>query len=140
MNVIEKFTAFYSNLESMQINELKTIYSSNVTFIDPIAHHCGLSAVEFYFSRLLRNAKRCEFDITDVNDTGNDVIFVEWQMRYSTKGAQKNKVITVDGITHLKVEDNFIVYQRDYYDLGEMVYENIPILGRLVKRIKKSLK
>ena len=50
-----------------------------------------------------------------------------------------NKYINVDGITQLKVVDDIIVYHKDYYDLGEMVYEHIPLLGYFVKKIKTRL-
>jgi limonene-1,2-epoxide hydrolase len=51
----------------------------------------------------------------------------------------KGKPIAVDGITMLKIADDRVVYHRDYYDLGQMVYENIPLIGRLIKKIKRAL-
>lgn len=35
--------------------------------------------------------------------------------------------------------DDIIVYYKDYYDLGEMVYEYIFLLGYFVKKIKIRL-
>ena len=62
---------------------------------------------------------------------------VNWTMNLKLK--QSDKLITVDGNTQLTVKDDIIVYHKDYYDLGEMVYEHIPLLGFFVKKIKKRL-
>ena len=52
---------------------------------------------------------------------------------------RSTNVITLDGTTQLKVEDEKIIYHKDYYDLGEMVYEHIPLLGSIIKMIKRRL-
>ena len=139
MDVIEKFASFYRDLTSMQVSELGLIYSPDVSFIDPIAKHEGLASVESYFTKLLDNAEHCEFEIHTIQAaTGNDY-FVNWTMHYTSTRINKGKPIDVDGITFLKIEKNLIVFHRDYYDLGQMVYEHIPILGRLIKYLKKGL-
>lgn len=155
MNVIQKFESFYTNLASMKIEELASIYSDNVTFIDPIAAHSGIKTVESYFSKLLENAKYCTFIIhsvqkaSDLNTIAGDHIesdkdsktnfVVNWEMAFTSERINKGRPIKVDGITQLKVVDNKIIYHRDYYDLGQMVYENVPLLGRIIKRIKRTL-
>lgn len=139
MTTIEQFTTFYTDLASMRIDALKDIYSADVTFIDPIASHEGLPAVENYFSKLLKNAKFCEFDIHDVLSAGDDGFLVNWTMRFTSQRINKGKPVAVDGISRLKLADNKIIFHRDYYDLGQMVYEHVPLLGRIIKKIKGSL-
>ena len=46
----------------------------------------------------------------------------------------------LDGASHLRLADNRIAYQRDYYDLGAMLYEHIPLLGGAVRAVKARLK
>ncbi len=126
----------------MQVCELASIYSKDVVFIDPIAQHNGLGAVEEYFTKLLKNAKHCEFTIHQQETAESGDCVVTWTMEFSSKNAAKvsqSKLMSVDGITLLKIRDDKIFYHRDYYDLGQMVYENIPILGWLIKKIKRSI-
>nr|WP_136250107.1 nuclear transport factor 2 family protein [Ningiella ruwaisensis] len=139
MSVIESFSRFYTDLASMQVESLKTIYSNDVVFIDPIARHKGLEAVEHYFSKLLKNAKYCEFEIHNKKSAGEDGFVVNWTMRFTSSRINKGNPVAVDGITLLTVENDKIVFHRDYYDLGEMVYEHVPLLGRIIKKIKRSL-
>lgn len=139
MDVIKKFSAFYTDLESMKLSELPLIYSANITFIDPIAEHHGLAAIEAYFSKLLHNAKFCKFSIHSAEQTLEGNYVVVWTMSYTSSRVNKGQAISLDGITLLKIENEKVIYHRDYYDMGQMVYEHVPLLGRIVKRIKKGM-
>ncbi|MDT0595771.1 nuclear transport factor 2 family protein [Glaciecola petra] len=139
MTVINRFSSFYTDLASMQISELSHIYSDDVLFIDPIAEHRGINAVEKYFDKLLHNAKHCRFDIHTKENTEDDKFIVTWTMEFTSSRMKNGNPIRVDGLSHLQVADNKITFHRDYYDLGQMIYENVPILGRIVKKIKRGL-
>ena len=47
--------------------------------------------------------------------------------------------ISVNGVSLLTLKDDRVVYHRDYYDMGEMVYEHVPVLKRVIYYIKKRL-
>jgi hypothetical protein len=49
------------------------------------------------------------------------------------------ETIRVDGSSFLKTRHGKIYYHRDYFDLGAMVYENLPILGRIIRSIRLRL-
>jgi len=139
MTILDQFSTFYTDLASMKIDQLAYIYSEDVEFIDPIASHQGIEAVKTYFSRLLKNAKGCRFTIHSKQTVNSNDFVVTWTMRYSSKSINQGDPVIVDGVTLLRTNNNMIVYHRDYYDLGQMVYENIPILGFLVKKIRKRM-
>lgn len=146
MNVIERFCKIYTDLCEVSSDDLATIYGENVVFVDPITTHRGLKEVQRYFANLLTQAQSCKFDIatiaqcSDMKRSDPEAPFthvVNWTMTLTLKKGQK--VITLDGTTQLKVENDIITYHKDYYDLGEMVYEHIPVLGFIIKKIKKSM-
>lgn len=139
MSIIDKFSRFYTDLASMQISELAEIYSTDVVFIDPIAQHAGLTAVELYFSKLLKNAKFCEFDIHYKKPVEQTGFVVSWTMKFTSSRINKGRPVAVNGLTVLEIAHDKIVFHRDYYDLGQMVYEHVPFLGRIIKKIKRSL-
>ncbi|MDO6566154.1 nuclear transport factor 2 family protein [Alteromonas sp. 1_MG-2023] len=139
MTVLDRFSSMYADICQITLEDLASIYAVNVTFIDPITTHHGLGDVQHYFSHLLEQAERCEFDIAMIAPVESNSIthLVNWTMTLKLK--QSDKLITLDGNTQLTVQDDMIVYHKDYYDLGEMVYEHIPLLGFFVKKIKKRL-
>lgn len=137
----ERFRHLYRDLANIDISELASLYREDIEFIDPVTTHQGIDAVKQYFSKLLESVEFCQFDIhsmfsTDANEQHYSYV-VEWTMQFRLKN--KSNTISVDGVSLLKVSDEMIYYHRDYYDLGEMVYEHIPILSHLIRFIKKKL-
>lgn len=138
MQAVEAFCQFYQKLDAQSASFLPTIYADKIIFIDPVSQHNGIDAVIKYFDNLLSNTTNCTFDITRVSSS-NDVTYVTWIMHFSHPKLASNKLISVHGITELQIEHNKIVYHRDYYDMGEMLYENVPLLGRIVRWLKQRL-
>ncbi|NVK54585.1 MAG: nuclear transport factor 2 family protein [Alteromonadaceae bacterium] len=147
MSFKEQFVNLYRDLALIDVEELASIYHPDVVFIDPLTTHHGLDAVNAYFASLLESAESCQFEINSWLNIANnqqppssasaysDVL--EWTMKLKLCG--RSNWIDVSGVTLLNVVNDKIVYHRDYYDLGEMVYEHIPLLKRIIKFIKKKL-
>lgn len=142
MSVIDRFTQLYQDISNLDCDELGSLYADDIAFIDPVTQHHGLDNVKRYFSRLLEDTHACTFTIHDViNCQGNQSHFdyiVNWSMVLTLK--KGSEPIVVDGTSQLKVRQDKIVYHRDYYDLGQMVYEHVPILRSVVGYIKGRLK
>ncbi|GGF75793.1 nuclear transport factor 2 family protein [Alteromonas lipolytica] len=142
MNFEQRFNLIYKDLLNTDTEELASIYHDDIIFVDPITTHQGLAAVKAYFARLLTSTEACEFDIHLMQDCrtpadANYDYLVEWTMRLTLKN--QSRLITVDGVSVLKLTDDKIIYHRDYYDLGEMVYEHIPLLKQVIHFVKKKL-
>ena len=145
MGVIERFCKIYTDICQISPSDLEKIYADDIRFIDPITTHRGIDEVKRYFSNLLTQAETCKFDISDIfycsqqnNQNQSEVThLVNWTMTLVLKN--NHKKITLDGTTQLGIKDDIIIYHKDYYDLGEMVYEHVPILGFIIRKIKGKL-
>lgn len=140
MAVISRFCELYQDIANLDVDRLDGVYGHAVLFVDPVTTHTGIGALKAYFSRLLENAAQCRFDINNVvpcEQNDNNIHFVvTWTMQLTLKSG---KFIALDGISELRIENDLIVYHRDYYDIGAMVYEHLPVLGKLIKYIKRKL-
>lgn len=141
MPLIEEFCSIYRDLTKISSSDLQRIYTDNVEFVDPITTHYGLGEVQQYFANLKDAATSCEFTIYDVmyctdNPAGISHV-LNWKMKLVLK--KPNKCVFLSGTTQLKENEDGFYYHRDFYDLGEMVYEHIPVLGWCVKAIKRKL-
>ena len=63
---------------------------------------------------------------------------MQWIMSYQHPKLAAGRSIDVAGISHIRFEEK-IFYHRDYYDLGEMLYEHIPLYGWITRRLKARL-
>lgn len=146
MTVIDRFASFYQTLAFADIAQLADIYADDITLIDPVGTHHGLSRLTAYFENLLVNAQSCEFAIHHIAAHESQPLLdhqsftVTWTMSFATPRLNGGETIHVDGITLLKVRDDKIFFHQDYYDLGQMVYEQVPILKFIINKIKSGMR
>lgn len=136
--LLARFSQFYTTLDTTRLVDLADVYHRDIRFIDPVGEHQGLSSLDAYFQRLLSNLSACCFTLTDIQHHDQQAL-VCWQMSYAHPRLRRGCLLSLEGISQLRFAEQRIIYQRDYYDLGAMLYEHIPLLGGIVLKLKKRL-
>jgi hypothetical protein len=129
------FVSTYQRLSIDNLDLLATIYHQDVTFIDPMHQVEGFDELYKYFDSLYQNLSSCVFDINNVIAEGDEAA-IYWKMSYQHPKLNQGEVVTVLGSSHVKGRDDKVFYHRDYLDLGAMLYEQLPLFGKLTKWIK----
>ena len=136
---MEHFLEVYRKLDRNSIEMIDTIYTKDITFKDPAHEIIGLEKLRIYFTSLYQNVTHIDFEFKDPLRTTNDA-YVQWQMRFAHPRLCKGETINVNGATFLRFSpDNKVHFHQDFFDLGAMLYEHIPILGQAIKSIKRRL-
>ena len=132
---LANFVSVYQQLNRDNLAILNDIYHRKITFIDPIQQIEGISDLTHYFEHLYQNLLFCRFDIDDVL-LDNNKAAIYWTMSYKHKKLNANNTVYVQGSSLIKMLDGKVIYHRDYVDLGAMLYEQIPLVGKVIKAIK----
>ncbi|WP_455817833.1 nuclear transport factor 2 family protein [Pseudomonas cerasi] len=135
---LQQLVAFYQTLDNGRLTRLAQIYHPQVCLSDPVGEHHGLAVVEQYFASLLKNMRYCRFVVTQVRQFDTDALLL-WRMEYAHPSLQRGADQTLEGSSYLQFRDNKVIFQRDYYDMGAMLYEKLPLLGKVIGMIKKRL-
>lgn len=138
MHDLTQFTEFYEQLDQTLLHKLTDIYSDDVVFIDPVTQHSGLEAIHGYFERLLQNTKDCRFEIQKARVDGATG-YISWRMTFCHPRLNRGGPINVEGFSLTIFRDGKICEQRDYYDMGAMIYEHIPVLGGVVSHLRRRM-
>ena len=94
----------------------------------------GLDQLSEYFNHLYAHLLYCNFTIEEViKEEGKACII--WTMQYAHPKINKGDPILVNGCSHLKFNQK-IYYHRDFLDMGQMLYEQLPLLGGLIRAVK----
>ncbi|QUJ70579.1 nuclear transport factor 2 family protein (plasmid) [Photobacterium sp. GJ3] len=133
-----QFVRIYSQLDQQDLSSLEALYHPAVVFEDSAHRVEGWPALHDYFQRLFQNVTHCEFRIHQSMADGAQG-YVVWTMVFAHPKLNRGQHREVQGCSHLTFQDNQVIHHRDYFDLGEMLYEAIPLLGRVVKSIKAGL-
>lgn len=124
-----------------------TVYAQNVVFLDPLHHIEGIDALQKYFDRLQEPLKSAHFVFLQEEYTEKSAA-LEWIMHLEmAKGPLKGQKMSIPGVSLLQFTEivgpngteQRVLRQRDYFDVGDMLYERIPVLGGLLKWIKKQV-
>ncbi len=131
--------SLYQELGSSNIEKLNLIYASKIKFIDPFHEVNGLNNLKIYFTTLYENVNDINFDFEKLIEN-DSVFYVQWNMTLQHSKINKNRKFTVPGTTYCEVNsDNLIILHRDYFDAGAMLYENLPVIGRLIQWVKRKV-
>lgn len=137
-SVIERFRDYYADMDRQPPSALNAIYHPSAALIDPFGEHQGLLAIHRYFAHLLENVERCRFTI-DPPLLGESRFAVTWIMNWSHPRIARGKPLTLTGSSVMNIREDLVIYQRDFYDPGEMIYEHLPLLGSAIRSVKKRM-
>src|SRR6056297_468949 len=134
---LERFLDTYQRLNRNNLDLLGAIYSEDVRFSDPAHSLNGLPALCDYFAELYANVDTITFDFAEPHVSG-DQVFVQWRMRLRHPRLNRGGEVEVPGISCLHfADDGRVDDHRDYFDLGVLLYEQLPLLGSLVRAVKR---
>jgi limonene-1,2-epoxide hydrolase len=134
---LSKSVEFFQKLDKNHMDLVDQFYDKNVVFQDPVHQLHGAAAVRAYYEGLYKNVNEIHFEYGKELEA-KDTVVLSWRMHLKTPAIESGKELTVDGtsvITFGGPEGKAITH-RDYFDMGEFVYERVPILKSLIRYIK----
>ncbi|WP_028583822.1 nuclear transport factor 2 family protein [Desulfogranum mediterraneum] len=136
---MDHFIATYQQLDGSNLASLATIYSPDIHFIDPVHEIHGLAPLTAYFAGLYREIRAIEFSCSHQLQLGLEG-YLQWQLSFSHSRLARGRPVLVQGASYLRFQSGGKVeLHRDYFDLGAMLYEQLPLLGRVITTIKGRL-
>lgn len=136
----EKIKYFYNKSSKEDMSLVTQFYHPEAEFIDPVGSMKGAENLKAYYTHLYQNVKSINFDFSKFYQDGNTVIAI-WKMNLQTDNLNGGELVSVDGNSVIVFDaQGKAISHRDYFDLGAMVYEHIPVLGYVVRSVKGRLK
>jgi limonene-1,2-epoxide hydrolase len=132
---VDDFKARFVAISPALAEHLDQLYTEDVHFRDPISEVTGLTDLRKYFERFAEASAGARFEITDeVVHAGQAAVF--WTMVMVKKDGSDAR--RFQGVSHLKVRDR-IYEERDYFDLGEAVYDHVPVVNWFTRLVRSQL-
>ncbi|EHJ94102.1 nuclear transport factor 2 family protein [Vreelandella boliviensis] len=136
---LEAFCTFFNKLDNTCTEKLYEVYTEDIVFSDPLHKIEGREALERYFSTMYENVEQCQFHYHTQQLQGQQA-FVTWTMTFIHPRLAGGKPVEVEGCSALTFADEGRVQrQRDYFDAGAMLYEQLPLMGSAIRWLKKRL-
>ena len=134
--LIERFKSQFRILHEADLSRLRELYSERILFKDPVHEIRGLVELEDYFASLCSDLSDCRFEYLD-EIVGDNSAYIKWMMHFKHPRLG-NRLISVRGVSNLKFSDR-IDFHEDFYDMGAMLYEQLPLLGNVTRWLRLRL-
>lgn len=136
---LKSFGERFASLDANNLARLGELYQPNIHFRDPLHEIQGLADLHDYFSQLYANVSELNFHFHGFDQVRDGEGYLRWTMTFRHPRLNSGKQIEVDGCSHLLWHDGKVHTHRDYFDAGAMLYEHLPLFGRVIGWLKGRL-
>jgi hypothetical protein len=126
---------WFETLTPTSLEHIENIYAQTATFRDPFNQVADIESIRRIYQHMFEQLSEPRFVITGklVEAAG---AFMTWQFLFTLRG----KDYAIEGGTHFSLdEQGLIVLHRDYWDAAQELYEKIPVLGAVLRLLRKKL-
>lgn len=135
-----RVTRFFETFGPNDLGHIKDYYCKDALFKDPFNEVQGVDAIAKIFSHMFDALNQPRFVITQKVQQGAHC-FVTWDFLFAMRQYQSDTTQTIKGASHLvfQLEEGVwrIAVHRDYWDAAEELYEKLPLVGALMRWLKK---
>ncbi|MES2561731.1 MAG: nuclear transport factor 2 family protein [Pseudomonadota bacterium] len=135
---LERLVRFYETIAPATVAaELARVYAADAHFKDPFNDVRGVPAIAAIFTHMFTQVNAPRFVVTSRVSQGAQA-FLTWDFEFTMK-RYSTAPQTIRGATHIVFDiEGKVIRHRDYWDVAEELYEKLPLLGSLMRWLKKA--
>ena len=136
---LDQLAAYFESISEVTLPQLRDLYAPDAYFKDPFNEVRDVAAIEHIFAQMYVSLHVPRFVIQSKVEQGDEA-FLTWDFNFRIKRYKPAVTRTICGSSHLKFDaGNRVCYHRDYWDAAEELYEKLPLVGALMRFLKKRV-
>jgi hypothetical protein len=134
--LLAAYARFYETLTRDRLDGLRSLVAPGVRFKDPFNDVRGADAMIRVMARMYDHGEP-GFEMLDCA-SGERAHYFLW--RYTVDRRQGAASAVIDGMTEIRFDaEGRVTEHIDHWDAAEQVYEKVPLLGGILRGIKRML-
>ncbi len=134
---VARVKQYFETLTPASAQRLPEHYAAQAYFKDPFNEARGPEAIGRIFTHMFEQVDAPRFVIREAVCEGNDA-FLTWEFHFRLRRSPGREQL-IRGASHLRFDtDGRIDHHRDYWDAAEELYEKLPLLGSLMRLLKRQ--
>ena len=131
----DELAEWFETLTPASLQGIASVYAPNATFRDPCKDLRGVTSVRQVYQHMFETLVEPRFVITSkLIESAN--AFMTWRFLFTLRG----KAYVIEGGTHFVLdEQGLIATHRDYWDAAQELYEKIPVLGAVLRGLRRKI-
>jgi steroid Delta-isomerase len=133
---IARMAGFFQEMTAANVGRVAELYAADATFRDPINEVSGVKAIEAVMADLFRQLKNIRVVVREMHGDESAGCLV-WTMYYDFRSKKRG----IPGVSHFRFgADGLVTAQEDYWDASFVLYGEFPILGMMMRGIKRMVR
>lgn len=130
---LDAYQAMYSGMTPASLHDLDKFFTEDAVFQDPFNHVKGVDAIRGIFRHMYETCEDPRFSVISTSISGN-IGWIHWVFMFGLKGRQMD----ITGASMIMfADDGRVMTHVDYWDAASQLYEKLPVIGWLVKKLRQ---
>ena len=136
-DAVTRVVAFFEHITPANLAAIGQFYAPQARFKDPFNEVVGVPAIQGIFAHMFEALEQPRFVVTGRVVQGQQC-FLTWDFLFAFKDFHKGVTQTVRGASHLVLDaQGQVTLHRDYWDAAEELYEKLPVVGALMRWLRR---
>jgi steroid Delta-isomerase len=138
---LKRLADYFQHLTSANVANMSRYYTDDAYFRDPFnevkSQTDSLIKIKKIFSEMFIRLHEPRFTITETILNENSAVLI-WDFDFRMKSLKPDVKRRIHGLSHIRfTADGRVNYHRDYWDAAGELYEQFPVVGALMRWLKK---
>lgn len=135
---LRRLIDFFEHITADTVADMPKFYAADAYFKDPFNEVNRVADIAAIFKDMFHQVDNPRFVVHTAFESGPQV-FLGWDFLFEMQRFKAGQVQCIRGSSHLLLNSQGLVQShRDYWDTAEELYEKIPVLGGLMRWLKKK--
>lgn len=134
---LNRLVNYFQSLSPATVTDMSHVYTEDAYFRDPFNEVTGIEPIKHIFGEMFVRLHGPRFVITEKIVQENSAILI-WDFDFRIKSLKPNIARRIHGLSHVRfAADGRVNYHRDYWDAAGELYEQFPVIGSVMRWLKK---
>lgn len=133
----DRLQQYFTAMSAASVRDLTaTVYAPGAYLNDTLVGIDGAERIQAYFAHTVEKADQLTVEFLDRAPADADW-FVRWRMTVVAGGLNDGKPVITYGVSQLRFDaDGRVLLHKDFWDSGTGLYEQLPVVGWIVRRVR----
>ncbi|MEO8385020.1 MAG: nuclear transport factor 2 family protein [Betaproteobacteria bacterium] len=134
---LTRLVEYWQSLTPATVSAISTVYADDAYFRDPFNEVTGIEKIRHIFADMFVRLDEPKFNIIETIEQPHGALLI-WDFTFRIKTLKPQLDRRIHGTSHIRfAADGRVQYHRDYWDAAGELYEQLPVVGSLMRYLKK---
>jgi ketosteroid isomerase-like protein len=134
---LARLVGFFETISLAEVGRISAFYTDDADFKDPFNQVRGGPAITAIFAHMFEQVDAPRFVVRETVLQGDAAMLI-WDFEFAFRKPLPAGQQCIRGCSHVRfAADGRVGWHRDYWDAAEELYEKLPLIGSLMRLLRR---